>query len=110
MGSHIKRITPEYFREVKQSIRWNWSMKKVAHKHGISLSTVLNIKGCKNYLEYRELVKSEHNEIKFSIREAVLDLHKLVFDKGDNKYLAPKTGQEAINVLLYRIKHEDLIK
>lgn len=106
----IKKIKPEYFVEVKRSIRWNWNMKKVAEKHGISLSTVLNIKGCRNYAEYMELVKSEHQPVVYSMREASLDLHKLIFDKKDNKYIAPKTGQQAMNEMLYRIKHENLIK
>lgn len=106
----IAKITPEYFTLVKRSIRWNWSMKKVAAKHGISLSTALNIKGCKTYAEYMELVKSEHQPTVYSMRDAAIDLHKLVFDKNNNKYVPPKTGQQAMNELLYRIKNEDLIK
>ncbi len=97
----IRKITPEYFAEVKQSIRWNWSMKKVAAKHGISLSTVLNIKGCRNYQEYRELVKSEHQPVKNSLADRLIALHKTVYDNKDNKYIAPKTADSALTQFEY---------
>lgn len=99
----VRKIKPEYFNEVKWSIRWNRSMKKVAAKHGISLSTVLNIKGCKNYTEYMELVRSEHQPTQFSLRDEVLALHKTVFDKGDSKYHEPLTARIAVTQLNYEL-------
>ncbi len=108
--SHIKKITLEYFTLVKRSIRWNWSMKKVAAKHGISLSTVLNIKGCRNYAEYMQLVRSEHQPVVYSLRDAALDLHRLIFDRNGVEYHAPKTGQQAMNEMLYRLTNENIIR
>lgn len=100
--SHIKKITPEYFSEVKHTIRWSRPQKAV-RVHGISLSTALNIKGCKNYAEYMELVRSEHNPTQFSLREHVLTLHKMVFDKDNPDYKEPRTAQTAIVQLEYEL-------
>lgn len=93
------RVTKEEFAILKKQLRFR-SAKYVAKKSGRHLSTVINIKGSKNYIEYRELVKSEHQEIAFSLKDSVLELHRIMFDNRDNKYIAPTTAKMAVAKLL----------
>ena len=102
MNSRIHKVTEEYFREVKRTIRWTTN-KRTATKHGLHLSTVINIRGSRNYEEYRQLVKAEHQPTLFSLKDHVLDLHKLVFDKKDNNYFPPKTARTAVTQLEFEL-------
>lgn len=67
---------------------------------GRHMSTILNIYGSTDYKQYADLVKSEHQEIAFSLRDHVLYLHKLVFDHNDGHYQVPRTAKYAIRELI----------
>lgn len=107
----VQKITEEYYDEVKRSLNrtWKWTrftkrhIQDVAYRHGISYKTVIQIKASKTYAEYREQVKAQHMDIKYSLREDVLALHKTVFDKGDNTYKAPLTAKTAVTQLNYEL-------
>lgn len=99
----VRKITPEYFREVKQSIRWNWSMKKVASKHGISLKTVLQIKGSKDYADYQAQNKAQHPEIKYSAQE---DLFAYLKERCEQEGVQYKTPSH-MSIALYQLRQMD---
>lgn len=99
---HIKKLTPQYFEDTKRIMRWTTN-KRTANKTGLSLKTVLQIRGSKTYKEHQEQNKAQHPDVQFSLGEHVLNLHKLVFDKGDNKYIAPPTARLAIVQLEYEL-------
>lgn len=94
-------ITPDFFHDIKRFVRWHTN-KRTADKFGIHLSTVINIRGSQTYLQYRQLVKAEHPPLKYSLKEDILELHKLTFRK-DNTYIAPRTAQVAIAELLINV-------
>lgn len=106
----IKKLTEEYYDEVKRSLNssWRWTrftkrhIQNVAYKHGISFKTVIQIKTSNTYEEYREQVKAQHPETKYSLRDDVLALHRTVFDKG-GEYHAPLTAKTAITQLNYEL-------
>jgi hypothetical protein len=97
----ISRLTPEYFSEVKRYVRWH-TTNRTAKKFGISIKTALQVRGSNNYGQYRENVKAQHPETKYSLADDVLALHKTVFDKG-GEYHTPKTAQTAITQLNYEL-------
>lgn len=97
------KIDYDEYRTVKRSLRFH-RVATVANKRGLSVSTVMKIRGAKNYDEYVGLVKATHPEIKYSLAEDVLYVHKLMFDKGDNKYQQPATAQKAIKVIIKELK------
>ena len=111
----IYKITEQYFKEVKQSLnskkKWTRFTKRnieeVANKHGISYKTVMQIKNCVDYQDYVEINKSQHPEVKYSLKEDVLKLHKLLFDYKDNKYITPASAKEAIGSIIYYIEKTD---
>lgn len=95
----MKSVTGTEFHIIKKQLRFR-SAESVARKNERHLSTIINIKGSKNYEEYKKLVESEHQPVKYSLMQKVLDLHKIMFDNGDNKYIAPTTAKMAIAKLL----------
>ena len=97
----VTKITEQYFKEVKRTLRWT-TCRRTAHKHGISLKTVLQIKGSKDYAEYKAQCKAQHPKIKFSLRDEVLATHRLVFEEDGKPYINPGTAQNAINALRYK--------
>ncbi len=99
--SKVNKITPEYFADTKRILRWNTN-RRTARKTGLSLKTVLQIRGSKTYLEYVEQKRAQHPEVKYSLADDVLALHKTVFDKG-GEYHTPKTAQTAITQLNYEL-------
>ncbi len=100
----MKRISEQQFKQIKGSIwRFYESPRLLAKKFDIHLSTVLNIKGCRNYEEYRDLVKAEHPPTKYSLADDVLELHRLQFDHNDNKYITPPTARAAMRQLLSHV-------
>ena len=97
----IKKLTPEYFNEVKRYVRWH-TTKRTAQKFGISIKTALQVRGSNNYGQYRENVKAQHPEVKFSLADEVLALHKTVFDTG-GEYHIPQTARIAVTQLNYEL-------
>jgi hypothetical protein len=109
---HIQKVTPEYYAEVRRSLKntWKWTrftkrhINDVAYKHGISYKTVVQIKNSPTYEAYQEQNKAQHPDNKqFSLREHILVLHKMTFDKGDNTYKEPLTARTAIVQLEYEL-------
>lgn len=64
----------------------------------------MQIKNSDTFQDYVDQVKAQHPpEVIFSLAEHILDLHKLVFDKKDNTYQAPRTARTAIVQLEYEL-------
>lgn len=95
------RITPDFFHDIKKFNRWHTN-KRTADKFGIHLSTVINIRGSQTYIQYKQLVAAEHTPVKYSLRDDILELHKLTFNKQDNKYITPPTAKIAVQELLLK--------
>lgn len=114
----IAKITPEYFEDVKRSLKrtWKWTrftkrhINDVAYRHGISVKTVYQIKNSATYKDYEDQNHAQHPPVIYSLKDAVFDLHRLVFDRNGAEYHTPKSGKDALNTLLYRIEHEDILK
>ena len=88
------RVTEQLFHRVKKD--WFTTNLKKSQKYEVSLKTILQIRGSKDYYEYRENVMAQHpEEHQFSIKEAVMNAHWLMFRKDDS-YLPPLTGRRAI--------------
>lgn len=92
----MSKITEQEFNRIKRSMR-PWSRTKVvAANNDLHLSTVLNIKGCRNYTEYRELVKAEHPPTKYSVRDEVLALHRRIYEQTNVAYVYPRNCKQAL--------------
>ena len=77
--SHIAKITPDFYRDIKHYARWH-TIKRTTQKFGISSKTALQVRGSNTYFQYRENVKAQHPPVKYSLKDQVLELHKLTFD------------------------------
>jgi hypothetical protein len=106
----VAKITEEHFNDVKRSLKnkWRWTrftkrhIEEIAELHGISLKTVMQIKNSETYKDYQDQNKAQHPpQVKFSLKEQILELHRLTYDLKDNKYIPPKTAQVAIMQLIY---------
>lgn len=93
------RITPEAFNEIKHFNRWHTN-NRTAQKFGISVKTALQIRGCHSYAQYRENVKAQHPETKYSLADDVMELHSLRFNKHDNNYKCPRSARQAVQEML----------
>lgn len=95
----MKRIDESTFRAVKKSTN-NVFMtnRNIAKNYGLSLKTVLQIRGSKNFDQYTEQNKAQHPPVAFSLGDEVLYLHRQVFRKN-NDYIAPRTAKQAIKEL-----------
>ncbi len=110
---HIRRITEEYYDDVRRSLqsKWRWTrftkrhINDVAYKHGISFKTVMQIKNSATYEDYRAQCLAQHPEVQYSLAAEVLKLHEIVFSKGE-EYHKPKTAQTAITQLIYKMENE----
>lgn len=99
-----KRIEPESFKAMKTWLHMGERPRAIASRYDVHLSTVLNIKGCKNYEEYREIVKAEHPPVKYSLRDEVMELHRYLHDEGDGQYFYPRNCQIAMLAINKAIK------
>jgi len=91
----MSKVTFQEFKDIKKYL-WVHSAKATARKFDRHLSTIINIKGCKNFVDYEELVKSEHKPTKDSLADRVFELHKMVFMKQGITYFAPPTARRAV--------------
>ncbi len=105
--SHIAKLTPEFFDDVKRFVRWH-TTKRTATKFGISEKTALQVRGSNTYMQYRENVKAQHPEVVYSLRERVLELHSIMFDKKDGKYIQPQVARVAIEQIIYKVNNEQI--
>lgn len=107
----VKKITEEYFEDVKRSLKnkWRWTrytnrhLHEIAGLHGISHKTVVQIKASENYEQYMEQVKAQHPPFaKYSLREDLFQLHEELLG-NKVKYTKPKTGSQAIAQIRYEL-------
>ena len=94
----MRKLSEDTFRKAKGSFIWR-TTNQVAAKYDISYKTAAQIKVSRNFEDYTLLNKSQHPELQYSLKDNVLDLHKIVFNKHDNKYIAPETARSAIQEL-----------
>lgn len=95
------KVTFQEFKDIKKYL-WVHTTKSTARKFDRHLSTIINIKGCRNYIDYEELVKSEHQPTKDSLADRVLELHKMVYMVPGKTYFAPPTARRAVIELQLR--------
>ena len=89
------KINAETFKQIKRLTRLHRT-QTVARKTGLHPSTVINIRGCRNYVEYRELVRAEHPPLKYSLAADVLEIHRRVFEQPTIPYIPPKSAKLAM--------------
>jgi len=94
-----KNLTEAKFKEVKRHIGIFAGSRRLAHRFDLSEKTILQIKGSPTFLDYTASNKAQHPPVKFSLKEAVLDLHYNTFRKN-NSYIPPKSARLAIIELL----------
>lgn len=92
----MKRITEQSFNRIKRQLKPWTRPHRVAQKEGLHISTVLNIKGCRDYREYRMLVESEHQPVKYSVRDDVMALHRRIYEVPNKAYVYPKNCKQAM--------------
>lgn len=98
----IKKVTPEYFADTKRIMRWTTN-RRTARKTGLSLKTVLQIRGSKNYREYQEQTKAQHPSIKYSAREDLFAYLKERCEQAGIDYKEPSH----MSIALYRLRQMD---
>lgn len=95
----MKKVDEHTFKQARKWLIIS-TAKSVAHRFDLHESTVLNIRGSKNYAEYREMVKAEHPPVKYSLAEDVMKLHRTLFDLDNGQYLPPRSAQVAMGEIL----------
>lgn len=109
--SHIHKVTPEYYDEVKQSLRNTWlftrftrhNIEKVAKRHGISYKTVIQIKNSDTYEAYQEQNRAQHPEVKYSARDDLLAYLKERCETAGIPYKTPTH----MSIALYQLRQMD---
>lgn len=86
----MSKINEEEFKSIKKSLK-SYRPKQVANMMHRSLAVVLRAKGCKDFVEYKELVTSEHTAKKprkpmwMQIRDARIEELSALLDIKFNK-------------------------
>lgn len=101
----MRKVTFQEFKDIKKYL-WIHSAKSTANKFGRHLSTIINIKGSPNYIDYEDLVKSEHPETKDSLKEKVLELHAMMFRKPGVTYFAPPSARKAVLEMQVKVQKD----
>lgn len=92
----MKRINERTFYQIKRQLK-PWARPyKVAQRNELHISTVLNIKGCRDFREYRQLVEAEHQPVQYSIKNEVFALHRRIYEKPNVAYVYPKNCKQAM--------------
>ena len=97
--------------EFAQAKRWlmSYSVETTAKKLNRSIKTVVQIKNSKTFDDYQDQNLAQHPPTKFSLRDNVLELHRLLFDH--DMYAAPSSAERAITELLeayYEMEKENV--
>lgn len=100
----MKRLDDLTFRMIKKELHWYTPPVAVAVKNHVGLKTVLQVKGSKDFEEYQAQTRAQHPPVKYSLADDVLDLHRITFDRHDNKYLPPLTARKAMAQLLDHVR------
>lgn len=95
----MSRIDEHTFKKVKGGIFWKLTPQQAATKYEISEKTVFQIRGSHDYRQYKEQVKAQHPEVQYSLADSVHQLHDIVFNKHDNKYIPKQTARQAAQSL-----------
>ena len=98
----VKKITEEYFYDLKKTMRWTTN-RRAANKHGVSLKTVLQVRGSKNYEEYTQQMKAQHPPTKYSAREDLVNYYKERCAAAGIEFKEPRSMQ----IALYKIRQMD---
>ena len=101
----MRKVTFNEFKSTKRLLIF-LTTKTVAKRTGRHLSTIINIKGCRNFIDYEALKNSEHQPTKDSLADRVLELHKMVFMKPGVAYFAPPTARRAVIELQLKIQKD----
>lgn len=91
----MSKITAQDFKRVKKMTWWKGA-RRTALAENLHLSTVLNIKSCRDYEEYEELKRAEHPPTVDSLKDRVLELHRMTFQKPGITYFEPRTARSAV--------------
>lgn len=96
----MKKVTEPLFLQVKGGLFNKFAKPyRLAAKYDLSLKTIYQIRGSRTFAEYTQQNKAQHPEVQYSLAENVLNLHMIVFNKHDNKYIAPPTARKACEEL-----------
>lgn len=96
----MKHIDEHAFLQIKGGMFSKFtSVHRVAAKNDVSLKTVLQVRGSRNFKEYTQQNKAQHPPVEYSLGENVINLHDIVFNKHDSKYIAPKVARKALEEL-----------
>lgn len=99
----MKRIDEATFDSIKKSLYNRFARPRViAKRFGISEKTARQIKGSTSWHDYHLQTLAQHPITLYSLKDEILHLHKLTFDKKDGKYSAPLTARTAIALLIQR--------
>lgn len=101
----VHKVTREYFADTKRILRWNTN-RRTARKTGLSLKTVLQIRGSKSYGEYVEQKRAQHPEVTYSAREDLLAYLKERCEQAGIKYKEPSH----MSIALYQLREMDKVK
>lgn len=100
------KITTQIFDEVKRYKLWHSDYRTIS-TFGISKKTLVQIKSSKDFGAYTEQNLAQHPPIQYSLADSVSDLHDIVFNNHDNKYIKPMTARKACQELkLHFIKEK----
>lgn len=103
-GKMIHKVTPEYFADTKKIMRWTTN-KRTARKTGLSLKTVLQIRGSKTYLEYVEQKRAQHPEVKYSAQQDLFAYLKERCEQAGVQYKTPSH----MSIALYQLRQMDKV-
>ena len=99
-----KRVTSDTFKIIKRALIFNIRPWLVARKHGVSLKTVLQIRGSKDFDEYTAQNKAQHPPIKYSLADSIFELHRSIFKEDP----AVKSARVALENIESYIKEKAL--
>lgn len=91
----MRKITEQVFDKVKKDLHWYVRTWAVASRFDLSVKTITQIKCSKDFEEYREQCQAQHPPTIYSLKDEILELHRLTFRK-DNTYIAPPTARKAV--------------
>lgn len=100
----MKHIDEHAFLQIKGGMFSKFSSPhRVAAKNDVSLKTVLQVRGSRNFKEYTQQNKAQHLPVKNSLRDEILGLHRGLFSEGDGKYFPPSSAMRAIGEIKAKV-------
>lgn len=90
-----KRVDEDTFNLIKRKLIFS-RPRSVAAKVGVSLKTVLQVKGSKTLKEYKDQCRAQHPPQEFSLAQEIMNCHRKMYDKQDGEYIQPPAARTAI--------------